>query len=103
MNTFDTVTEALSQLRQQGFTRDYNLKSDHLKCQQDALELHPADFDIVDVYRFEGMTDPGDETVVYAIRETGTGQRGTLVDAYGPYADALSSEMARKLRYTPEQ
>lgn len=96
MQTFDTLTEALDTLRRQGFTLDYNLKEDCLKCQQNAIELHPADFDIVDVYRFEGMTDPGDSTVLYAI-ESKTGQRGTLVDAYGPYADAVSPEMAEKL------
>ncbi|RYC69083.1 phosphoribosylpyrophosphate synthetase [Spirosoma sordidisoli] len=103
MQTYDTLTEALDALRKQGFTRDYNLKSDCLKCQQDGIEMRPADFDIVDVYRFEGMTDPGDSTVLYAIEETETGKKGTLVDAYGPYADAVSSEMAEKLRYSPEE
>lgn len=102
MHAYDTVTEALDDLRKQGFTRDYNLKPDCLKCQQDGIELHPADFDIVDVYRFEGMTDPGDSTVVYAVKEISTDRRGTLVDAYGPYAEAVSADMAEKLRYTPE-
>ncbi|MFD2571438.1 phosphoribosylpyrophosphate synthetase [Spirosoma soli] len=96
MKTYDTVTEALEDLRKQGFTLDYNLKDNHLKCQQNAIELHPADFDIVDVYRFEGMTDPGDETVIYAI-DAKNGQHGTLVDAYGPYSEAVSPEMAEKL------
>lgn len=101
MQSYDTLTEALDGLRKQGFTQDYNLKEDHLKCQQEDIELHPADFDIVNVYRFEGMTDPGDEAVLYAI-ESKTGNRGVLVDAYGAYADAISPEMAEKLRYTPE-
>lgn len=96
MQAYDTLTEALDDLRKQGFTRDYNLKPDCLKCQQDALELRPDDFDIVDFYRFEGMTDPGDETILYAIAEK-NGQRGTLVNAYGPYADAPSAEMVQKL------
>lgn len=102
MHSYDTVTEALDDLRRRGFTRDYNLKPDCLKCQQDGIELYPANFNIVDVYRFEGMTDPGDETVLYAIEETQTGKRGTLVDAYGPYAEAITPDMAEKLRYTPE-
>ncbi|GAB3689663.1 hypothetical protein GCM10027592_06310 [Spirosoma flavus] len=97
MQTYDTLTEALEGLRKQGFTRDYNLKETCLKCQQDDIELNPSDFDIVDTYRFEGMTDPGDETVLYAI-EAKDGQRGTLVDAYGPYSEAISPEMAEKLR-----
>jgi hypothetical protein len=96
MQSYDTLTEALDGLRQHGFTHDYNLKEDHLKCQQNALELYPDDFEIVDVYRFEGMTDPDDETVLYAIKAK-NGQLGTLVDAYGTYAEAISPEMAEKL------
>lgn len=101
MHAYETLTEALEGLRQQGFTQDYNLKSDHLHCQPDNIELRPADFDVVDVYRFEGMTDPGDESVLYAI-EAKNGNKGVLVDAYGAYAESISTEMAEKLRYTPE-
>jgi hypothetical protein len=96
MQSYDTLTEALNGLRDQGFTRDYNLKNDRLTCQQDDLELHPGDFDIVNVFRFEGQTDPGDEAVLYAV-ESKDGQKGTLVDAYGPYSEAITPEMAEKL------
>ncbi|AUD03202.1 phosphoribosylpyrophosphate synthetase [Spirosoma pollinicola] len=101
MNTYDTLSEALDGLRKQGFTQDYNLKSDYLHCQPDNIELKPADFDVVDVYRFEGMTDPADEAVLYAI-EAKNGNKGVLVDGYGASSESISSEMAEKLRYTPE-
>ena len=101
MQTYDTLTEALDGLRKEGFTLDYNLKHDRLHCQTNNIELQPADFDIVNVYRFEGMTDPGDEAVLYAV-EAKNGGKGTLVDAYGAYSESISSEMAEKLRYTPE-
>jgi hypothetical protein len=101
MQSYDTLTEALDGLRQQGYTQDYNLKSDSLYCQADSITLQPDDFDIVHVYRFEGMTDPDDEAVLYAI-EARNGNKGTLVDAYGPYSEAVTPEMAEKLRYTPK-
>ncbi|GAB3730394.1 phosphoribosylpyrophosphate synthetase [Spirosoma lituiforme] len=101
MQSYETLTEAIEGLRQQGFTQDYNLKPDHLHCQPDNIELRPADFDVVDVYRFEGMTDPGDESVLYAI-EAKNGNKGVLVDAYGAYSESISTEMAKKLKYTPE-
>ncbi len=101
MQSFDTLTEALDVLRSQGFTQDYNLKPDYLHCQPDNIELRPADFDIVNVYRFEGMTDPADSTVLYAI-EARNGNKGVLVDSYGAYAESITPEMARKLRYDPE-
>ncbi|NEU68897.1 phosphoribosylpyrophosphate synthetase [Spirosoma agri] len=102
MQSYDTLTEALTDLQKKGFTLDYNLKDDHLHCSKDDIMLRPADFDVVDVYRFEGMTDPGDESVLYAI-EAKNGQHGTLVDAYGAYSEAISPEMAEKLRYTPKE
>ncbi len=102
MNVYDTLTEALDGLRKQGFTLDYNLKNNCLKCQQNAIELYPADFTIVDVYRFEGMTDPDDSTVLYAI-ESNNGDKGTLVDAYGPYSEAVTPDMAEKLAMHPNK
>jgi hypothetical protein len=36
--------------------------------------------------RFEGASDPADNTILYVI-ETNDGIKGTLVDAYGSYAD----------------
>lgn len=101
MPAYDTLSEAISALQQQGYMKDFNLKPDCLHCAADDIELRPADFDIVDVYRFEGPTDPGDEAVLYAI-EGKDGSKGMLVDAYGTYAEAISPEMAEKLRYTPE-
>ena len=47
------------------------------------------------------MTDPGDSTVLYVI-EAKNGNKGILTDAYGPYSDVISHEMAEKLRCTPE-
>lgn len=97
MQVYDTLSEALDGLQKEGFTRDYNLKETKLICQQDNIELHPADFDIVAVYRFEGASDPEDEAVLYAI-EAKNGERGTLMDAYGAYSESISPEMADKLR-----
>jgi hypothetical protein len=96
MNSYDTLTEALEDLRKQGYTRDYNLQTEYLKCQQDGIELQPSEFNITSFYRFEGMTDPDDETILYAIEEN-NGQRGTLVNAYGAYSDAPSADMVQKL------
>ena len=46
---------------------------------------------IVNFYRFEGESDPDDTAIMYSI-ETADGTKGTLVDAYGVYADAGINE-----------
>ena len=48
-------------------------------------------------YRFEGMSDPGDNSIVYAISAV-TGEKGVLVDAYGMYSENMTPEMIRKLQ-----
>lgn len=47
---YETLTEALTALRRQGFTLDFNLKTACLHCPQLALDLCPDDFDLVDGY-----------------------------------------------------
>jgi hypothetical protein len=94
MYTYDTVSAAVNGLKKRGFTMDFNLSENCLVCHEDKFNVD--DFEIVEVYRFEGNSDPADEAVVYAI-EGNKGQKGVLVNGYGPSSDAMSSEMAKKL------
>jgi hypothetical protein len=48
--------------------------------------VKPKDLVITQIYRFEGMNDPSDSAVVYAL-ESSQGKKGLLIDAYGVYAD----------------
>lgn len=94
MYAYDTVSAAVEGLNERGYTLDFNLEENCLVCKED--KFHLEDFEIVEVHRFEGNTDPADEAVVYAI-ESNNGQKGILVNGYGISADPLSNEMARKL------
>ena len=96
MKNYDTLIEALQDLKKRGYEIDFNLHSDGSRCHSGDLHLHPEDFEIREMYRFEGMSSPDDNSVVYAI-ESKTGLKGVLVDAYGVYAEAMTPEMARKL------
>ena len=94
MYVYDTVSAAIKGLRERGYTKDFNLKENCIIC--DDQKFHPEDFEIVEVYRFEGDTDPADEAVVYAI-ESKKGDRGVLVSGYGISADEMGAELAKKL------
>ena len=95
MITYDTVSEAVNGLKKRGFEIDFNLEENCIVCNA-GTKFNPDDFEIVEVYRFEGNTDPSDEAVVYAIQST-TGMKGVLVNGYGISADTISSDMAKKL------
>ena len=92
---YATVTEALKKLHNQGFTTDFNLEENLLAFKTGRFK--PSDFEIVDVYRYEGDTDPGDESTVYAI-ESASGLKGVLVAGYGHSEDSPTTELLKKLK-----
>ncbi|MFD2786198.1 phosphoribosylpyrophosphate synthetase [Hymenobacter rubripertinctus] len=96
-----TVSEVLNNLKKEGYTADFNLHDSCLVCYGNALQISPSEFLVDKHYRFEGMSDPGDAAVVYAISSARHGVKGTLVDGYGISSVALSSEMVQALRENP--
>lgn len=97
MHTYDTLSEATNDLKKRGYTLDFNLEPDCIKCAGLDLQLHPENFTIEEFYRFEGASNPDDNSIVYAIASN-DGIRGVLVDAYGMYSENVNDAMARKLR-----
>jgi hypothetical protein len=91
---YGTVTEALETFREQGYDLDFNRKEDRLVSGMDTW--HMDDFDIVDMYRYEGDSDPGDSAAVYAIRSK-AGHKGVLVTGYGISSEGISSDLLKKL------
>ncbi len=97
MENYDTLSEAINGLQKRGYTYDFNLKHEHIECNALKLKLHPEDFEVDEVYRFEGMSSTDDNSVLYGIRSK-KGLKGVLVDAYGVYAENISEAMRKKLR-----
>lgn len=96
MPAYDTISQAVDGLKERGYTLDFNLKGNCLECL--GQKFNPHDFEITEFHRFEGDSDPGDESIVYAI-ESRSGLKGVLVNAFGVYAEALGDEMIRKLSF----
>jgi hypothetical protein len=86
--TFMTdLQKCLAKLEEQGYKDQFRVEKKTLQSLTDSKKKYkPKDVHAVNFYRFEGITDPGDMSILYAI-ETTDGNKGTLVDAYGHYAD----------------
>ncbi|HEV7348492.1 hypothetical protein [Telluribacter sp.] len=109
-NKLDTMSEVLEELKERGYRYDFNLTAHAIEFFEDGkpMTLSPDEFEIIEVRRFEGPSSPSDNAILYVI-ESNSGLKGTLVDAYGVYADTLSHEMIKKLdtryitaRYKPD-
>lgn len=97
MYQYDTVVDAVNGLKGRGFTLDFNIDFDKIKCVQNDHCLDPSQFEITEMYRFEGDTNPADEDVVYAVESKDGKLKGIITSAFGTYADSASTEMLRKL------
>ncbi len=86
--TFMTDLEkCLNKLEEQGYNDQFKVEKKHLLSLTDSKKKYkPKDVQAVNFYRFEGISDPDDMSILYAI-ETTDGRKGTLIDAYGHYSD----------------
>ena len=69
---YASVSKALEELKELGFTIDFNINDIQI------IE-NPTNFEIVHIYRYEGDTDPDDEATVYGIKSISNGQKGVFV------------------------
>ncbi|KFF08540.1 SH3 domain-containing protein [Flavobacterium hydatis] len=89
MYHYATVSKALDQLNEKGFTYDFNLN-------EDVIKKNPEKFEIVHVYRYEGESDPGDEAVVYGIKST-SGKKGVYVAGFSANTDSETAKILSDL------
>jgi hypothetical protein len=96
--SFETLSETINGLIALGYTHDFNIHQECLICHQTKTTLQPEDFQIDRVYRFEGATNPEDQSILYAISSTKFEMKGLLVNGYGLSFDEQTSKLVEKLR-----
>lgn len=95
---FDTLSQAMNVLRDEGYVEDFNLKQNCLECRNGEYKVFHDEFKVDEYYRFEGMSDPGDSSILYAISSDKYKLKGQLVNGYGIYSESITDEMLDKLR-----
>lgn len=101
-NSYDSLSLAIADLRDQGYTVDFNLHEDGLESKHHKTTYTAENLDVVKYYRFEGMTNPGDSSILYVI-ETTDGKKGLLVDSYGAQSSSIPSDLLEKLKINPAE
>jgi hypothetical protein len=79
-----------------GYDDDFKITDNGLKSLRTDKIYQPDQINIINFFRFEGQSDPNDNTIMYVI-ETSDGLKGTLIDAYGPYADRKLGEFMNQV------
>jgi hypothetical protein len=83
----DHLTSQLNNLEKKGFTDQLVFENGQLKNLSNHLKYSVNQIVHSSEYRFEGMTNPSDMSILFAI-EFDDGSKGTLAAPYGSQGDA---------------
>ncbi|MEJ7588060.1 MAG: phosphoribosylpyrophosphate synthetase [Ferruginibacter sp.] len=81
-----TLVDCHKKMMEDGFKEDFVIEDEQLKCVRTEKKYKPSEITINNFFRFEGQSNPDDSSVMYVV-ESNDGAKGTIVDAYGAYAD----------------
>lgn len=81
LTNFNSLSEAVDFLTQKGYAEDFKAEQNVIKALYSKKEYAPKELKIVDSFRFEGETNPEDETVLFALISKDN-VKGTLVMSY---------------------
>ena len=81
-----TLVQVLTQLKEEGFTAEFMMTDEGMKAMGSDKTYQPNQVVILDFFRFEGISNPDDMAILYAL-ECEDGTLGTLSNSYGTYAD----------------
>jgi len=91
-----TLSESINEAIGEGYTENFKVLKNELTTENEQLSYAPDDITISNFYRFEGYSDPQDNSILYLIK-TNDGKKGTLIDAYGAGADVGISDFIREV------
>lgn len=77
-----TLVSCSNKLTKEGYSENFVAADEGLEAPSTKKVYPPEELRIVNFYRFEGNSDPADNSILYAI-ETSDGIKGMLIDAYG--------------------
>lgn len=98
MEYYETMVEAISALKKQGYVEDFNLRQHCIECRNGAFRIFHNEFEIDKYFRFEGESSPEDSSILYAVSSEKYGLKGVMINGYGIYSEPVADEMLEKLR-----
>ena len=81
-----SLSTCLNKMISDGYDEDYKVTERGLESLHSGKTYTPEQVQIVNFFRFEGMSDPDDNAILYVIK-TDDGGKGTLIDGYGIYTE----------------
>lgn len=97
-NNLTPLSEVMNDLKSRGFTKDFIFRQGNLTDMENSGKSYAEnELKIVKEYRFEGDSDPGMMTILYAL-ETNDGSKGMISNAFGVNSDENLGEFMKKVK-----
>ena len=93
----ETLRGALERLRNAGFRDSLRATPDGFVAEGTDPVYAPEELVVDEIVRFEGVSDPEDEAVLFALRSRSGAVRGTFVTSFGVKTDPVAAELVRRL------
>lgn len=97
----NTLTAVYAKAVKNGFKENFRMSNTGLLSSADVC-YRPEQVTFTNFYRFEGDSDPADNTILYLVT-CEDGLKGTLVDAYGTYANPVVTKFMEEVETTKKQ
>lgn len=85
----ETLSEVINRLQREGYNSEI--------IPTEIPKLIAVEWRIDKIYRFEGMSNPADNSILYAISKTDGTRKSLIVNAYGVYNDSGVNDFITKV------
>lgn len=85
---FRTLCKSVNYYTDLGYTFSFHFSDGH---------VNPENWVIVDTHRFEGLTDPSDNAILYVLEHKNGQDKGIIIDAYGANGDERIRKFLQKM------
>lgn len=93
------LKKAIEDLKAKGYVENFVPNYDHFVYGDEKIELYPHDIFFDDVIRFEDLSAPEGQAILYAISSPNKNVKGLYIESYGPYHDNLSTSMIERMKF----
>jgi hypothetical protein len=98
----ETLQQAISRLEKLGFVNDFRAaRGGELRVGRSESRWAPEALVLDETVRFEGESDPGDSSILFALRSHDGRVQGTFVSSYGPEVDRDNAAVIERLMKSP--
>lgn len=95
-NRYSTLAEASTELKRRGFKANFSVNENEQLVDSEGNHFAPSDVKLIEFHRFEGISNPADSTIIYAV-ETNKNLKGTVVDSFGADASEVTSSFMNRV------